>query len=73
MAAETVRVIGTAMTEAGVIGMGRLTMSRRERMVMVARSDLGLELSRSRWRGRVTAYGATSLLPTTAGNDRNPP
>ena len=35
MSVEAIRVIGTAMTEAGVVGMGRLTMSRRERMVMV--------------------------------------
>jgi DNA end-binding protein Ku len=35
MAAEAIRIIGTAMTEAGVVGMGRLTMSRRERTVMV--------------------------------------
>jgi hypothetical protein len=34
MAAEAVRVIGAAMGEAGVAGIGRLTMSRRERMVM---------------------------------------
>jgi DNA end-binding protein Ku len=35
MAVEAIRVIGTAMTEAGVVGIGRLTMSRRERMVMI--------------------------------------
>jgi non-homologous end joining protein Ku len=28
-------VIGSAMAEAGVTGLGRLTLSRRERMVMV--------------------------------------
>jgi DNA end-binding protein Ku len=35
IAVETLRVIGAAMAEAGVIGLGRLTLSRRERMVMV--------------------------------------
>ena len=44
MAAEAIRVIGTAMTEAGVVGMGRLTMSRRERMVMVDPRGAGMVL-----------------------------
>ena len=35
IAVETLRVIGAAMAEAGVAGLGRLTLSRRERMVMV--------------------------------------
>jgi DNA end-binding protein Ku len=35
MAIEAVRVIGAAMGDASVVGIGRLTMSRRERMVMV--------------------------------------
>ncbi|MBV9815014.1 MAG: Ku protein, partial [Alphaproteobacteria bacterium] len=35
MAVQTLRVIGTAMAEAGLVGMGRLTLSRRERMVVV--------------------------------------
>jgi DNA end-binding protein Ku len=35
MAVEAIRVIGAAMAEAGVVGVGRLTLSRRERMVMV--------------------------------------
>ena len=34
-AAETMRVIGAALAEAGLAGLGRLTLSRRERMVMV--------------------------------------
>jgi DNA end-binding protein Ku len=33
IAVETLRVIGAAMAEAGVAGLGRLTLSRRERMV----------------------------------------
>ena len=36
IAVEALRVIGAAMAEAGVAGLGRLTLSRRERMVMVA-------------------------------------
>ena len=44
MAAEAIRIIGTAMTEAGVVGMGRLTMSRRERMVIVDPRDAGMVL-----------------------------
>jgi DNA end-binding protein Ku len=35
IAIGTLRVIGAAMAEAGVVGLGRLTLSRRERMVMV--------------------------------------
>jgi DNA end-binding protein Ku len=38
IAVETLRVIGAAMAEAGVVGLGRLTLSRRERMVMVPSS-----------------------------------
>src|SRR5580693_7608339 len=36
IAVETLRVIGAAMAEAGDVGLGRLTLSRRERMVMVS-------------------------------------
>jgi DNA end-binding protein Ku len=35
MAVEAIRVIGGAMAEAGTVGIARLTMSRRERMVMI--------------------------------------
>src|SRR5439155_14391451 len=35
IAVEALRVIGAAMAEAGVVGIGRLTLSRRERAVMV--------------------------------------
>jgi DNA end-binding protein Ku len=31
IAVETLRMIGTAMAEAGVVGQGRLTLSRHER------------------------------------------
>jgi len=35
IAVEALRVIGAAMAEAGLVGLGRLTLSRRERMVKV--------------------------------------
>ena len=44
IAVETLRVIGAAMAEAGVVGLGRLTLSRRERMVIVEPSGIGMAL-----------------------------
>jgi DNA end-binding protein Ku len=44
IAAEGLRVIGAAMAEAGVAGIGRLTLSRRERMVMVEPRGIGMAL-----------------------------
>ena len=44
IAVETLRVIGAAMAEAGVVGLGRLTLSRRERMVKVEPRGTGMEL-----------------------------
>jgi len=44
IAAETLRVIGATMAEAGVVGLGRLTLSRRERMVMVEPRGTGIAL-----------------------------
>jgi DNA end-binding protein Ku len=44
IAVETLRVIGAAMAEAGVVGLGRLTLSRRERMVMVEPRGTGMAL-----------------------------
>jgi DNA end-binding protein Ku len=41
---ETLRVIGAAMAEAGAVGLGRLTLSRRERMVMVEPRGTGMAL-----------------------------
>jgi len=35
IAVEVLRVIGAAMAKVGVVGLGRLTLSRRERMVVV--------------------------------------
>jgi DNA end-binding protein Ku len=44
MAQETFRVIGAAMAEAGVAGIGRVTLSRRERLVMVEPRGTGMVL-----------------------------
>jgi len=44
MAIAAIRVIGAAMADAGVVGIGRLTMSRRERMVMVDPRGTGMVL-----------------------------
>jgi len=44
VALETLRVIGAAMAEAAIIGIGRLTLSRRERAVMIEPRDTGMTL-----------------------------
>jgi DNA end-binding protein Ku len=44
IAVETLRVIGAAMAEAGVVGLGRLTLRRRERLVMVEPRGTGMAL-----------------------------
>jgi hypothetical protein len=44
MAVEVVGVIDAAMAEAGVVGIGRLTLNRRERMVMVEPRGTGMVL-----------------------------
>jgi DNA end-binding protein Ku len=44
IAVEALRVIGVAMAEAGAAGIGRLTLSRRERMVMVEPRGTGMAL-----------------------------
>ena len=44
IAVETLRVIGAAMAEVGVAGLGRLTLSRRERMVMVEPRGIAMTL-----------------------------
>ena len=44
IAEETFRVIGAAMAEAGVVGTGRVTLSRRERLVTVEPRDAGMVL-----------------------------
>src|SRR6185437_15706233 len=45
LAAETFRVIGEAMTHKNKVGLGRVTMSGRERVVMVEPRDGGLVMS----------------------------
>jgi DNA end-binding protein Ku len=44
IALETFRVIGAAMTDAGAAGIGRVTLSRRERLVMVEPRGAGMAL-----------------------------
>ena len=44
MAVEPYRVISAAMAEAGMAGLGRLTLSRRERMVLVEPRGAGMAL-----------------------------
>ena len=44
IAVETLRVIGSAIAEAGVVGLGRLTLSRREPMVVVEPRGTGMAL-----------------------------
>jgi DNA end-binding protein Ku len=44
IAIETLRVIGAAMADAGLVGLGRLTLSWRERMVMVQPRGTGMAL-----------------------------
>ena len=55
IAVEALRVIGAAMAEAGVIGLGRLTLSRREKMVMVEPRGTGMALFTLRAAGEVRA------------------
>ena len=44
VAAEAYRTMSAAMAEAGMAGLGRLTLSRRERMVLVESRGQGLAL-----------------------------
>src|SRR5215470_19282130 len=44
IAVEALRVISAAMTASGAVGVGRLTLSRRERMVMVEPRGPGMAL-----------------------------
>jgi len=44
IAVDTLRVIGAAMAELGVVGIARLTLSRRERPVMVEPRGTGMAL-----------------------------
>jgi DNA end-binding protein Ku len=58
IAVETLRMIGAAMVEAGVVGLGRLTLSRRERMVMVEPRGAGMALFTLRAADEVRAGSA---------------
>jgi len=53
-------VIGAAMAEAEVVGLGRLTLSRRERMVMVEPRGTGMALftMRAADEGRASQFGS---------------
>ena len=42
IAVETFRVIGAAMAEAGAVGIGRVTLSRRERLIMIEPRGAGM-------------------------------
>ena len=44
LAAEAFRVIGAAMVRAGMAGLGRITLSRRERMVLIEPRGAGMVL-----------------------------
>jgi DNA end-binding protein Ku len=55
IAVEALRVIGGAMAQAGVVGIGRLTLSRRERMVVVEPRGTGMALFTLRAAGEVRA------------------
>src|SRR2546430_1980926 len=61
IAVEVLRVIGAAMAKVGVVGLGRLTLSRRERMVVVEPRGTGMALFTLRAAGevRVPQFGST--------------
>jgi DNA end-binding protein Ku len=61
MALETFRVIGAAMAEAGVVGIGRVTLSHRERPVMVEPRGAGMALITLRAAEEVRAAAFESL------------
>src|ERR1700731_3847465 len=53
IAVEVLRVIGAAMAKVGVVALGRLTLSRRERMVVVEPRGTGMALFTLRAAGEV--------------------
>ena len=61
IAVEVLRVIGAAMAKVGVVGLGRLTLSRRERTVVVEPRGTGMALFTLRAAGevRVPQFGST--------------
>ena len=66
IAVEALRVIGVAMAEAGAAGIGRLTLSRRERMVMVEPRGTGMAL----FTLRAAAEGPASTIRQRGGRPR---
>jgi DNA end-binding protein Ku len=60
IAVEALGVIGVAMAEVGVAGIGRLTLSRHERMVMVESRGTGMAL--------FTLRGADEVRPAQFGS-----
>jgi DNA end-binding protein Ku len=62
IAIEALRVIGAGMAEADVVGIGRLTFSRRERMVMVEPRATGMTL--------FTLRAADEVRPAQFGSAR---
>jgi DNA end-binding protein Ku len=64
IAVETIRVIGAAMAEVGAAAIGRLTLSRRERMVMVEPYGAGMALFTLRSADEVRA----PQFPTAEGD-----
>lgn len=60
IAVEALRVIDAAKADAGVIGLGRLTLSRRERVVMVELRSTGMALFtlRAAEKVRVAQFGS---------------
>jgi DNA end-binding protein Ku len=61
IAVEVLRVIGAAMAKVGVVGLGRLTLSRRERMVVVEPRGTGMALFTLRAAGEVRARNLAAL------------
>jgi len=55
VAAEAYRVIAAAMTQTGVASLGRLTLRRRERMVLVEPRGAGIALITLRPGGQISA------------------
>jgi DNA end-binding protein Ku len=61
LATEAFRVVGEAMTAKGLVGIGRVTISSRERLVLVEPRDAGLLMStlRSADEVRAAEFGKT--------------
>jgi hypothetical protein len=70
IAVEALRVIGAAMAEARVVGLGRLTLSRRERMVMVEPRGTPASETATISHGEPPASGCFRILDEVAPTDR---